>query len=156
MTEGVDEALKRARQHLHRATLDGLEAARALLDAALRGSGLDDDAAADSLANQGQRSLANLVAGLRENGTFVLPEALAEPLASALDAEIARWERRSQTDADARPVLRAFLGLRELLWEIGMRQGQAPAPPPESPPKPEAQQARPPPRNRVQRFDIGH
>ena len=39
----------------------------------------------------------------------------------ALDAEIARWETKARQDADARAVLRAFLGVRELLWELGMR-----------------------------------
>jgi hypothetical protein len=42
-------------------------------------------------------------------------------IAEALDAEIARWEERAKHDADARSVLRAFLGLREVLWELGVR-----------------------------------
>ena len=48
-------------------------------------------------------------------------EALVAALADALDAEIARWQARSTEDPDARAVLRAFLGLRELLWELGVR-----------------------------------
>ena len=48
----------------------------------------------------------------------------------ALDGEITRWEGRSRTDPEARPVLRAFLGVREILWEITARGG-GPAPSPE-------------------------
>lgn len=47
--------------------------------------------------------------------------ALTHALAAALDAEIARWEARAAQDPDARSVLRAFLGVRELLWELGVR-----------------------------------
>lgn len=49
--------------------------------------------------------------------------ALVDAIADALDVEIARWEARAREDADARPVLRAFLGVRELLWELGVRRG---------------------------------
>ena len=38
-----------------------------------------------------------------------------------LEAEIERWEARAGDDPEARAVLRAFLGLRELLWEFGIR-----------------------------------
>ena len=48
--------------------------------------------------------------------------ALLRSIAEALDAEIARWETRAKTDPEARAVLRAFLGLRELLWEFGIRR----------------------------------
>ena len=48
--------------------------------------------------------------------------AVAETLADALDAEIGRWEQRAAEDPEARAVLRAFLGLREVLWEIGIRR----------------------------------
>jgi hypothetical protein len=54
---------------------------------------------------------------------------LLAAIAEALDAEIARWELRAQDDADARAVLRAFLGMRELLWEFGVRRSQAGGPP---------------------------
>ena len=153
MNDGAEEALQRARKHLHRATLEGLEAARALLEAAARTSGLTDDAARESLVGNLQSSLENLIARIRENSSIVLPKALAEPLAAALETEIKRWERRSQTDPDARPVLRAFLGLRELLWELGLDRT---APPGKEQAQPNDDTARPaqPHRDRVQRFDV--
>ncbi len=152
MNDGAEEALQRARKHLHRATLEGLEAARALLEAAARTSGLTD-ASRESLVGNLQSSLENLIAGIRENSSIVLPKALIEPLAAALETEIERWERRSQTDPDARPVLRAFLGLRELLWELGLDRT---APPRKGQSRPNDDTGRPaqPHRDRVQRFDV--
>lgn len=152
MSGSGEEALQRARVHLQRATLEGLEAARALLQAAVHTSGLANPSG-DSRVGSLQRSLEDLIAALRENASFMLPAAFAEPLTAALEAEIKRWERRSQADPDARPVLRAFLGLRELLWELGMRHERQPAS--EGSPSnsdghgPTAQR-----RDRVQRFDI--
>lgn len=58
-------------------------------------------------------------------------EDLGAVILDALETEIARWESRSQDDEEARSVLRAFLGLREFLWEIGIRSA-SPAPPSES------------------------
>jgi hypothetical protein len=152
LSNDAEEALQRARAHLQQATLEGLEAARALVEAAMYTSGLAG-ASADSLVGNVQRSLADLIAALRENGTFILPAVLAEPLAAALEAEIKRWEQRSRVDPDARPVLRAFLGLRELLWELGMRR----EPPPKGRRSPSSSESRNPARtkrDRVQRFDV--
>ena len=84
---------------------------------------------------------------------------LVQAIIEALDAEIARWEARSRDDADARAVLRAFLGLREILWEFGMRPADAERPPP-SGPSPESRPgrgrpgARNPARARVQRVRV--
>ena len=47
---------------------------------------------------------------------------LLDGATTALDAEIARWETRSRRDPEARTVLRVFLGLREVLWELGVRE----------------------------------
>lgn len=142
--------------------MEALEAARALLETALRANGLHT-VAPDSLAGEIGRSLDALISALREGTPFRLPPALAAPLFRALEAEILRWETRSKTDPDARPVLRAFLGLREILWEFGVRA------PGESQPAPDAQgeemhgasRAKRPPDEqtqggptRVQRFDI--
>ena len=44
----------------------------------------------------------------------------------ALETEIARWESLSRQDEEARSVLRAFLGLREFLWEMGIRSKTPP------------------------------
>jgi len=71
--------------------------------------------------------------------------------AVALDAEIARWEKRAAADGDARAVLRAFLGLRELLWEVGVR----PRPEPAAPPAARGRKAGPDrPQGRVQRVHV--
>ena len=157
MSNGAEEALQRARAHLQQATLEGLEAARALVQAAMHTSGLAG-ASAESLVGNVQRSLEELIATLRENGTFILPAVLAEPLTAALEAEIKRWEERSRTDPDARPVLRAFLGLRELLWELGLRREpparEAPSQKDGSRPSSESRDPARPKRDRVQRFNV--
>jgi hypothetical protein len=153
LNEAADEALRRARSHLRAATLEGLEAARALVEVAIESGGLAE-ASDDSLVGSLRRSLDDLIAGIRAGTPFVMPAALAEPLAAALEAEIKRWERRSQTDPDARPVLRAFLGLRELLWEIGL--GREPASTAAShAPDADAPERGTRDHDRVQRFDIG-
>ena len=144
--------MQKARGHLRKAALEGLEAARALLDAAIATSGIGQTSDGSWVGNL-RRTLERLTTELRQNGTLKLPTAIAEPLAAAIDAEIARWEQRSRNDADARLVLRAFLGLRELLWEIGMR----PADPERDKKKsPDAAPPRPPKnkRARVQRFRL--
>ena len=153
MSSTREEALKRARSHLQQATLEGLEAARVLLQAAMRSRGLAADASADSWLGNLQLSLEDLIAGLRKNTPFMLPAALAEPLAAALETEIKRWEQRSQTDPDARLVLRTFLGLRELLWELGMRREPS-STSQGSPSNPSSRGPARPKRDRVQRFDI--
>jgi len=114
----VEEALARAGAHGRAALAEAAAAARCLLDAA-------------SLAASGAPAEAH--AGLRRaSGWLARAEALAregsersarwiEEVAEALDREIARWESRSREDPEARAVLRAFLGVREILWEVGLR-----------------------------------
>lgn len=118
----------------------------------MRTSGLADSSR-ESLVGNLQTSLENLIAGVRENSTIMLPKALAEPLEVALEAEIKRWEQRSQTDPDARPVLRAFLGLRELLWELGLGR-EAPPTKDRSRPNEDTGGSTRSHRDRVQRFDV--
>lgn len=116
--QSVDEALARALRHGRSAAAEVLAALRALLDAvalATRGSATDDDPLLGPLAEL----LEGLEARLATNRDA--PPALIGALADALDAEIARWEERARNDAEARAVLRAFLGVRELLWEFGLR-----------------------------------
>jgi hypothetical protein len=115
----VAEALERARHHARAATGEALEAARALLDAAalLTGGEPADQHRLLALLAQG---LEALTARLASGVGAATPE-LVRALTDALDAEIARWEARADDDAEARAVLRAFLGLRELLWELGVR-----------------------------------
>jgi hypothetical protein len=111
--ETAGEALARAREHGRAAVAEALAALRALLDAAaLAGTGVP---AAD---HRGLAAAARWLDGLDARAGS---PSLLVSVAEALDAEIARWEERAQDDPDARAVLRAFLGLRELLWEFGLR-----------------------------------
>ena len=55
------------------------------------------------------------------------PSSLLTALSEALDAEIERWQERARgDDTEARAGLRAFLGVRELLWELGVRSPERP------------------------------
>ena len=80
------------------------------------------------LPSDASRLLAPLAQLLEGLAAGLAPDAeaasapLLDALAEALDAEIARWEARARDDAEARAVLRAFLGVRELLWELGLRR----------------------------------
>lgn len=117
--QSVDEALARALRHGKAAAAEVLAAGRALLDAvalATRGKATD----ADPLFGPVAQLMEDLEARLATNRSDATP-ALFSALAEALDAEIARWEERARNDAEARAVLRAFLGIRELLWEFGVR-----------------------------------
>lgn len=124
----VAEALARARQHARGAASEAVSTVHALLDAAaLATSGLPSDAS---------RLLAPLAQVLEGLARALAPDSdavsapLLTALADALDAEIARWEARARDDAEARAVLRAFLGVRELLWELGLRRRERTQPAP--------------------------
>ena len=162
MTQEFDEAVGRAREHLRRATLEGLEAATALLEAASSVSGTGP--ATEGLSADLLRGIERILHGLRSHGRFAFPDAITVPLEEALSQEIARWEMRSKSDPAARPVLRAFLGLRELLWELGMRTthaasdqpsstGSAKNTPPGDGPSKNSEEAKPR-KRRVQRFNV--
>ncbi len=119
--ERAAEALARARKHTQTAIAEALAAVRALLDAsslALSGGASADNTVLGPIA----RILEGLRAEFDESATTGEAAALLRSIAEALDAEIARWETRADTDPEARAVLRAFLGLRELLWEFGIRR----------------------------------
>ena len=120
LLETAGEALERARAHARSAAAEALASLHALLDAA-------------ALAASGQPSefhgllgpLAKLLEGQAERlGHDAGPEGapILVAITEALDAEIARWEDRALQDPEARAVLRAFLGLREVLWEFGVRR----------------------------------
>ena len=116
--QSVDEALARALRHARGAAAEVLAATRALLDAlalATRGCATDED----PLLGPVVQLLEDLEARLATDRGA--PLAVLSALADALDAEIARWEERARNDSEARAVLRAFLGVRELLWEFGVR-----------------------------------
>jgi hypothetical protein len=112
------EALAQARLHARRAAAEGAAALRALLDAA-------------TLAARGEPAAAGRLAPLAEAlehvGAWLDPEAersgdaVLRALSDGLDAEIARWEAKSREDPEARSVLRAFLAVREVLFEMSSR-----------------------------------
>ena len=119
--ETASEAVARAQRHATAAIAEALAAVGALLDAsslALSGEAAKSNALLGPMA----RILEGLRAEFNEGKTSSDVAALLRSIAEALDAEIARWEARAKTDPEARAVLRAFLGLRELLWEFGIRR----------------------------------
>ena len=144
----LDEALARARRHAKNALAEALEALRALLDAAsLATSGAP--AEAHPLFEAIDRWFARASRGFAAEGG--LANGIVAEVAEALDLEIARWEERAKHDPDARSVLRAFLGLREVLWELGVRACTAQRAEGERSPSRGAATARPP---RVQRVAV--
>lgn len=134
----VEEALRQSATHARNAIAEACLAAVALLDAIslpLTGKPARQAGTATSspagLAGRGLATLSNRLvdlARLARSADAPLPDELLVAILDALDAEIARWEQRSRSDADARPVLRAFLGLREILWEFGVRSPAAESP----------------------------
>jgi len=115
----LQEALERARRHAKNAVSESLAALGALLDAAsLASTGVP--AGVHPLFAGSARRVDAWSRALAEEGR--IGGELGAALADALDAEIARWEERAREDGEAREVLRAFLGLRELLWELGVRR----------------------------------
>ena len=112
------EALAEARKHARRAAAESAAALRALLDAA-------------ALATHGETAsagrLAPLAEALERVAAWLHPEggengeAVLRALADGLDAEIARWEAKCREDPEARSVLRAFLAVREVLFEMRTR-----------------------------------
>lgn len=117
----LEEALLRVRDHARAATAEAALAARALLDAASLGA-----SGVPAAGHEPLRGALRWLEDLAANAGGSEGRRWLSALSDALDAEIARWEARSRSDPEARGVLRAFLGLRELLWELGL---QAPAPP---------------------------
>ena len=115
------DAIARARDHAKAALGETLAALGALLDAAsLAASG--DLPAGSALLGPLSRILEALRAELDADAALRAGGPLLRSIAEALDVEIARWQQRAESDGEARAVLRAFLGLRELLWEFGVRR----------------------------------
>lgn len=119
--ESALQALARARRHGRAAARESAAALRALLDAtALATSGRDASVGGLApLAEQLDALGAWLEAGAEPDAARLLDAVL-----DALDEEIGRWEARSREEPEARPVLRAFLAVRELLFELGVRRGR--------------------------------
>lgn len=119
--ESAAAALARARRHTNAAIAEALAAVRALLDAAslaISGAAAEHHAVLAPIS----RILEGLRAEFEGSAATGEAAALLGSIAEALDTEIARWQARADSDPEARAVLRAFLGLRELLWEFGIRR----------------------------------
>jgi hypothetical protein len=127
----LDVALRPALGHARSAAGEAALAVRALLDAASLGA-----TGVPAEGHEALRGALRWLETLAESAGGSEGRRWLQALAAALDGEIARWEARSQADPEARGVLRAFLGLRELLWELGLRA--APAEPPSAAPAPTA------------------
>ena len=115
----VGEALARARHHGRNAAGESLAALQALVEAvslATRGRNADASRLFGPLA----KLFEGLIDDLGRDGAAATR--ILEAIAFAVDDEISRWEERADEDVEARTVLRAFLGLREVLWEIGVRR----------------------------------
>jgi hypothetical protein len=114
----LEAALARSRGHARAALSEALACLRALLDAA--------SLATHGVPAEGHGLLRRLATALADAAEGLAPEVdgteIIDAVAAALDEEIARWEVRAEGDPDARAVLRAFLGVRELLWELGIRR----------------------------------
>lgn len=129
--ESVEAALALAARHGRNALAEALLAGHALLDAAsLALTGHPAVQARDlESTSDAVRALARIITGMDALAERLRSDEASETrrlidaLLAALDSEIKRWEREARDDADARAVLRAFLGLRELLWELGLRPG---------------------------------
>jgi hypothetical protein len=126
----ADEALARARQHGLAALAESVLALRALVDAAsLAATGAPSDAHATL---SGASAWLDQIAEQMQAGAGSRGAPWLDAVARVLDAEIERWETRGREDPEARAVLRAFLGVREILWEFGLR----PSPTERSEPEP--------------------
>ena len=147
----AEEALARAREHARLALAEAAAALRCLLDAAsLAATG------APAEAQTGLRRAAEWLARVEALTREVGERRWLEEVAAALDAEIARWEASSRDDPEARAVLRAFLGVREILWEIGLRprdRRRGGAPPASSEPRAAADSSAPLPRVGARRLE---
>jgi len=135
--DSIRQALERALEHAQNAAAEGVAGARDLLDAASLG--------VFGAPAQNHRSLGELAKLLEQIERSLSGEAPSfrnaaiRSLLAAIDREVERWEKRSDEDPDARAVLRVYLGLREILWELGVRpprDEQSGSPPrPESKPR---------------------
>jgi hypothetical protein len=154
--ETVGAALARARQHGRAAAAEALATVRALIEAAsLAASGRPSEASRllGPLAKL-LEALGNELGGDPGDGS----SAILDSIAGAIDDEIALWEERARDDTEARTVLRAFLGLREILWEFGVRRSgdaeDADADEPQRPPPPSRRTAEKSRRARIQRVPV--
>ena len=145
-SDTVSEALERARRHGKAAASEGLAMLQALIDATALAAGGRPSEASRLLG-----PIAKLLEGLADElarGTVGRSSEMLEAFAAAIDVEIAHWETRAHDDTEARTVLRAFLGLREVLWEFGVKKQSSTAEP--------ALQSRPTTSSRSRTRPVGH
>lgn len=115
--ESVAEALARARHHGRAAAAEGLAALQALVEA----GGLSTGNALD------EGAIATLRETVQQVRRWLDPDggrdaaSVLEGVSQALDEEIQRWEEKSREDGEARTILRAFLAVREVVWEFASR-----------------------------------
>ena len=119
MSEDIDDALDRARQHGRAARDEAIEGLRVLLEVASDVSHASPGPGT-ALVDEIIRGIDAGLTRIGSGGGFELPSGIGLSLDRALGAEIARWEERVKSDELARPVLRVFGGMRELLWELGV------------------------------------
>jgi hypothetical protein len=131
----VEEALGRARRHALAALAESADAARALVDAAALAATGTSSEAHEWLARATQWLDAASAQAREGSGAPLAP--WLDAVSEALDDEIERWEAKSRQDPEARSVLRAFLGVREILWEFGLRTRREAATPPADAPSTE-------------------
>ncbi|MDG2334168.1 MAG: hypothetical protein P8Q97_08090 [Myxococcota bacterium] len=116
----LEEALGQSLEHARASASEALMAARLLLDALsilLANEPVVRHAEHNSpigyLASSIERWASSLRPPENRPNSPDFPAVLG-----AVEQEIERWAGRAQDDADARTVLHAFLGMREILWEL--------------------------------------
>lgn len=115
-----EEALAKALQHARSAISEILQALGHLIDATALATTSQDSSAREWL-DMAQRALGSLGSALDERSKSNDAQAI-DAVLDALDQEIQRWQAQAETSPEARAVLRAYLGLREILWEFGFRR----------------------------------
>lgn len=127
----VEQALAQSLQHARNSASEALMAARKLMDALsilLSNEPVVRHAQPDSPIAHLAQAIERWAGAVRgPEPEYPSPE--LRSILQALDAEIERWEKRASSDPDARTVLRAFLGMREILWEFNSppRRGRSTA-----------------------------
>ncbi len=115
-----EEALAKALQHARSAISEILQALGHLIDATALATTNQDSNAREWL-DMAQRALGSLGSALDERPKTTDVQAI-DAVLDALDQEIQRWQTQADESPEARAVLRAYLGLREILWEFGFRR----------------------------------
>ncbi|HIF96740.1 MAG TPA: hypothetical protein EYQ54_06905 [Myxococcales bacterium] len=135
----VEQALARSLQHARNSASQALLATRALMDA-LSILLADEPVVRHAQANSPIANVAEAIERWADTLQGPEPNHSSSGLPAvlhALEAEIDRWEMRAQSDSNARTVLHAFLGIRDILWEFSppanlamAREGRRPSPKP--------------------------